>query len=122
MDARSAFPVSETFDADASPPNNPNKRFSQCIHFFGAAQHCKQATVLAAVTMNGCFRISEKSEHAGQICGELRGFVHGTPGLALDGWQGEIGFVEDAHGHVELAVLDPGVGTHGGLAAGAEDL
>ena len=26
-------------------------------------------------------------EHACQICGELRGFVHGAPGFAFDGWQ-----------------------------------
>lgn len=72
--------------------------------------------------MNGCCRISEKSEHTRQICGELRGFLHGALGFAFDGWQGEIRFVEDAHGHVELAVFDPGVGTDGCLAAGAEDL
>jgi len=61
-------------------------------------------------------------EHAGQICGELRGFVHGAPGFAFDGRQGEVGLVENAHGHVELTFFDPGVGSHGGLTAGAEDL
>jgi hypothetical protein len=34
---------------------------------------------------------------------------------------GEIGLVEDAHGHVKLAVFDPGVRTDGRLAASAED-
>ena len=62
------------------------------------------------------------SEHASQIRCELRGFKHGTAGLTFDGREGEIGFVEDADGHVELAVFDPGMRADGGLAAGAEDL
>jgi hypothetical protein len=52
----------------------------------------------------------------------LRGFLNGAPGLALDGGLGEIGFIEDAHGHVELAVFDPGVGTDGGWQPAARIL
>ena len=57
-----------------------------------------------------------------EIRRELFRFVEGAAGFAFDRGEREIGFVEDADGHVELLFLDPGMGADGCLAARTENL